>query len=166
MHSSRNSNTLLKQQIVISNFLRTEFRQTTKNSYGKTKEALDLPKKNEIIINEVNEKQKATRDELKPDLSERITTQVKEDLYINNIRTQLKGVLIEFDDFRNQPVKSNLILKGFLEDSNETWVETSQLLAGFITEKLIYPILLTAQTCQSAEPTRQMILMFAKREIK
>ena len=96
------------------------------------KEAFDFAKNNEIIINEVLDKQQETND----DLSKRVTTQVKEDLHINEIETQLRGVLLELEDFRNQSIRSNLIFKGIPEESKETWDDTSQLLAGFRTENL------------------------------
>ena len=44
------------------------------NVETQAKEALDLPKKSEIIINEVLEKQQETNDDLKSDLSEKVTT--------------------------------------------------------------------------------------------
>ena len=97
-----------------------------------SKEALDLAKKNEIIINKVLDKQQETND----DLSKRVTKQVKEDLHINKIETQLRGVLLELEDLRNRSMRSNLIFKGIPEESKETWDDTSQLLAGFITENL------------------------------
>ena len=56
------------------------------------KEALDLAKKNEIIIIEVLWKQQKTNDDLKSDLSKKITTHVKEDLHSNKTETQLRGV--------------------------------------------------------------------------
>ena len=59
------------------------------NVETQAKEALDLAKKNEININEVLEKQQEINDDMKSDLSKRITTQVKEDLHINKIETQL-----------------------------------------------------------------------------
>ena len=100
------------------------------------KEALCLAKKNEIVINEVLEKQQETNDDLKLDLSKRITTQVKEDLHINKIETQLRGVLLELEDLRNQSLRSNLIFKEIPEESKETWDNTTQLLAGFKTKNL------------------------------
>ena len=36
-------------------------------------------------------------------------------------------------------MRSNLIFKGIPEESKETWDDTSQLLAGFITENLNLP---------------------------
>ena len=64
------------------------------------KKALDLAKKNEIIIIKVLEKQQETNDDLKPDMSKRTTTQVKEDLHINKIETQLRGVVLELEDLK------------------------------------------------------------------
>ena len=116
----------------------TESRQTMKNLCNietQAKEAFELAKKNEIIINEVLDKQQETND----DLSKRVTTQVKEDLHINKIETQLRGVLLELEDLRNRSMRSNLIFKGIPEESKETWDDTSQLLAGFITKNLNLP---------------------------
>ena len=77
------------------------------NVETQAKEALDLAKKkNEIIINEVLEKQQETNDDLKSDLSKRVTTQVKEDLHINKIEAQLRGVLLELEDLRNRSMRS------------------------------------------------------------
>ena len=61
------------------------------------KEALQLAKKNEIIVIEVLKKQQETND----DLLKRVTTHVKGDLLINNIETQLPGVLLELEHLRN-----------------------------------------------------------------
>ena len=58
------------------------------NVETQAKETLDLAKKSEIIINEVLDKQQETNDDLKSDMSKRITTQVK-NLHINKIETQL-----------------------------------------------------------------------------
>ena len=60
------------------------------NVETQAKEALDLAKKNEIIMNEVLEKPQETNDDPKSDLSKRITTQVKEDLHIDKIETHLR----------------------------------------------------------------------------
>ena len=76
---------------------------------------------------------------MKSDLSDRITTQVKDDLHISKIETQLRGVLLELEDLRNRSMRSNLIFKGVPEESKETWDDTSQLIAGFITENLNLP---------------------------
>ena len=61
------------------------------------KEALQLAKKNEIIVIEVLKKQQETND----DLLKRVTTHVKGDLLINKIETQLPGVLLELEHLRN-----------------------------------------------------------------
>ena len=100
------------------------------------KEALDLAKKDEIIINEVLEKQQETSGGLKSDMSKKIATQVNEDLHINKIETQSRGVHLELEDLRNRSMRSNLIFKGIPEESKETWDDASQLLACFITENL------------------------------
>ena len=109
------------------------------NFETQAKEALDLAKKNEIIITEYLEKQQETYNDLKSDLSNRITTQVKEDLHVNKIETQLRCILLELEDLRNRSMRSNLIFKEIPEESKETWDDTSQLLAGFITENLNLP---------------------------
>lgn len=57
-------------------------------------------------------------------------TQIKEDLYINKIETQLWGVFLELENLRNQSMSSALIFKGIAEESKETWDGTLQLLAG------------------------------------
>ena len=61
---------------------------------------------NEIIINGVLEKQQETNDDLKSDLLKRVTTQVKEDLNINKIETQLRGVLLKLEDLRNRSMSA------------------------------------------------------------
>ena len=58
------------------------------NVETQAKEALDLAKKNEIIIIEVLKKQQETND----DLLKKVTTHVKEDLHINKIETQLNAM--------------------------------------------------------------------------
>ena len=58
------------------------------NVETQAKKTLDLAKKSEIIINEVLDKQQETNDDLKSDMSKRITTHVK-NLHINKIETQL-----------------------------------------------------------------------------
>ena len=89
------------------------------NFETQAKEALDLAKKNEIIINEVLEKQQETYNDLKSDLLKRITTQIKEDLQINKIETQLRGVLLELEDLRNRSMRSNLISKEFQKNQRK-----------------------------------------------
>ena len=111
----------------------------TRNVETQAKEALHLAtKKNEIIINEVSEKQQETNDDLKLDLSKRVTTQVK-DLHINKTEAQLRRVLLELEDLRNRSMRSNLIFKRIPEESKNIWADTSQLLAGFIAENLNLP---------------------------
>ena len=128
-----NNNIKLLENRITTNY--EELMARVCNVETQAKEALDLAKKNEIIINEVLDKQQETND----DLSKRVTTQVKEDLHINKIETQLRGVLLELEDLRNRSMRSNLIFKGIPEESKETWDDTSQLLAGFITENLNLP---------------------------
>ena len=99
---------------LLENRITTNNEELTARAYNvetQAKEALDLAKKNEIVTNEVLEKQKETYDDLKSDLSKRITTQVKEDLHINKIETQLRGVLLELEDLRNHSMKYNLITR-------------------------------------------------------
>ena len=120
------------------------------NVETQAKEALDLAKKNEIIINEVLDKQQETND----DLSKRVTTQVKEDLHINKIETQLRGVLPELEGLRNRSMRSNPIFKGIQEESKETWDDTSQLLAGFITENLNWSYSLDQMDMQTSRAHR------------
>ena len=67
------------------------------------KEALDLAKKNEIIINGYLQKQQETNDNLKSDLSKRVTTQVKEALrekcpYSELFWSAFSGIRIEYGE--------------------------------------------------------------------
>ena len=129
-----NANIKLLENRITTNH--TELISKVCNFEIQAKEALCLAKKNEIVINEVLEKQQETNDDLKLDLLKRITTQVKEDLHINKIETQLRSVPLELEDLRNQSLKSNLIFKEIPEEAKETWDNTTQLLAGFKTKNL------------------------------
>ena len=91
---------------------------------------------------------------MKSDLSNRITTQVKDDPHINKIETQLRGVLLELEDLRNRSMRSNLIFKGVPEESKEIWDDTSQLIAGFITENLHLPYSLDQMDIQISRAHR------------
>ena len=80
-----NTNIKLLENRITTNH--EELTARVQNVETQAKEALDLAKKNEININEVLEKQQEINDDMKSDLSKRITTQVKEDLHINKIET-------------------------------------------------------------------------------
>ena len=69
-----------------------------------------------LLNNKVQNKQQETNN----DLLKRVTTQVKEDLHINKIETQLRGELLELEDLRNRSMRSNLIFKEIPEESKET----------------------------------------------
>ena len=70
-----NANIKLLESRITTNYEKLMARYC--NVETQAKEALDHAKKNEIIKNEVLEKQQETYDDLKSDLSKRITTQVK-----------------------------------------------------------------------------------------
>ena len=99
---------------------------------NRSKEALNIAKSNEILINnfeDLLEEKTATKI---PD----IVKQVKNDLQITKLKGQMKSVLIELQNIRNRSMRDNLILKGMSESSNENWENTTQVLADFIHDNL------------------------------
>ena len=75
------------------------------------------------------------------EISSNINKQIKEDIQIDRLQTQLKGVLIELEDLRNRSMRSNLVFKGIREEAGgeNNWEATSQVLADFITNNLGLP---------------------------
>ena len=74
-------------------------------------------------------------------ISSNINNQIKEDIQIDRLQTQLKGVLIELEDLRNRSMRSSLVFKGIREeaDGENNWEVTSQVLASFINNNLDLP---------------------------
>ena len=99
---------------------------------NRSKEALNIAKSNEILINnfeDLLEEKIATKI---PD----IVKQVKNDLQITKLKGQMKSVLIELQNIRNRSMRDNLIFKDIGESGNEKWENTTQVLADFIHDNL------------------------------
>ena len=75
------------------------------------------------IINVILKKQETLKEELNTKIA-KIIQKVRKDLQTPNIgkveaqRSQMKGILIEMEDLRNQSMRSNLIIKGIQENPN------------------------------------------------
>ena len=49
---------------------------------------------------------------------------------------QIKGVLVELEDLRNQSMRSTMIFKNILKENELTWEDTAKVLGQFISDEL------------------------------
>ena len=49
------------------------------------------------------------------------------DLLISNIATQIKGVLIELEDFRTRSMRSTLTFKNIKEENGSAWEDSARV---------------------------------------
>ena len=94
---------------------------------NRSKEALNIAKSNEILINNFEDLLEEKIAAKIPD----IVKQVKNDLQITKLKGQMKSVLIELQNIRNRLMRDNLIFKDIGESGNEKWENTTQVLADF-----------------------------------
>ena len=55
------------------------------------------------------------------------------------LKTQLKGAMIELENLRNCSMRSALIFKNINQKPNETWEDTSKILVEFLTSEVKLP---------------------------
>ena len=70
---------------------------------------------------------------MRDEISTTLTAEIKEKLRITKLQAQMKATLIELEDLRNRTMRSTLIFKNIPGIQNESWKDTSRLLANFIT---------------------------------
>ena len=78
-------------------------------------------------------------DQMQEEISATLKADIKEELEITKLQAQMKATLIELEDLRNRTMRSTLIFKNILGTQNESWEDTSQLLAEFITCEIDLP---------------------------
>ena len=80
-------------------------------------------------IQMTSEKQ-ITQDQLREELATKISTplkaEIKEELEITKLQTQMKATLNELEDPRTRTVRLTLILKNIPGNQNESWEDTLQ----------------------------------------
>ena len=88
------------------------------------KEALQLAKNNEAIIDELRQENQTLKEKIKADIIKGAEDSVKKymakDSLIPNIEAQIKGVFIELEDLRNRSMRSTLIFKNIKEENEST----------------------------------------------
>ena len=70
---------------------------------------------------------------MREEISTTLIAEIKEELQITKLQAQMKATLIELEDLRNRTMRSTLIFKNIPGIQNESWKDTSRLLANFIT---------------------------------
>ena len=70
---------------------------------------------------------------MRDEISTTLIAEIKEKLRITKLQAQMKATLIELEDLRNRTMRSTLIFKNIPGIQNESWKDTSRLLANFIT---------------------------------
>ena len=70
---------------------------------------------------------------MREEISATLIAEIKEELQITKLQAQMKATLIELEDLRNRTMRSTLIFKNIPGIQNESWKDTSRLLANFIT---------------------------------
>ena len=71
---------------------------------------------------------------MRDEISTTLIAEIKEKLRIAKLQAQMKATLIELEDLRNRKMRSTLIFKNITGIQNESWEDTSCLLANFITQ--------------------------------
>ena len=100
------------------------------------RKALDIGLQNANVIKKMDEQQ----DRMRKEISTKLKAEIKKELLleITNLQAQMKVTLIELEDLRNRTMRSTLIFKNIPGIQNESWEDTSWLLADFINLDLPY----------------------------
>ena len=99
-----------------------------------TKKDLDIAIKNEVDIRKIELKQQLLKDEITKELAFNVKEELKEEFNFKKLETQLNGAMIE-PEIRNHSIRSTLIFKNIDQKPNETWEDTSKILAEFLTSE-------------------------------
>ena len=105
------------------------------------KEALQLAKNNEAIIDELRQENQTLKEKIKADIIEGADNSVKKymankDSVIPQIEAQIKGVFIDLEDLRNQSMRLTLIFKNIKEENESIWEDSTRVLGKFISPDL------------------------------
>ena len=88
-------------------------------------------KNNEVIIDELQQGNQILKEKIKGNIIEVAEDSVKKymakDLLILNIETQIKGVLIELEDFRTRSMRSTLTFKNIKEENGSAWEDSARV---------------------------------------
>ena len=100
------------------------------------RKALDIGLQNANVIKKMDEQQ----DRMRKEISTKLKAEIKKELLleITKLQAQMKVTLIELEDLRNRTMRSTLIFKNIPGIQNESWEDTSWLLADFINLDLPY----------------------------
>ena len=82
---------------------------------------------------------KSNHDQLKNQIDTKINNakrEMKQQLNVKKLETQLRGALMELEDLRNRSMRSTLIFKNVKEENNERWDDTARLLCSYIVDQL------------------------------
>lgn len=88
-------------------------------------------KNNEVITDELQQRNQILKQKIKGNVIEGAEDSVKKymakDLLISNIATQIKGVLIELEDFRTRSMRSTLTFKNIKEENRSAWEDSARV---------------------------------------
>ena len=82
---------------------------------------------------------KNNHDQLKNQIDTKINNakdEIKQELNIKKLETQLRGDLMELEDLRNRSMRWTLIFKNVKEENNERWNDTARILCSYIVDQL------------------------------
>ena len=82
---------------------------------------------------------KNNHDQLKNQIDTKINNakyEIKQELNIKKLETQLRGDLMELEDLRNRSMRWTLIFKNVKEENNERWNDTARILCIYIVDQL------------------------------
>ena len=101
-----------------------------------TKKALEIAVKNGADIRKIELEQQSLKDEITEELAFHVKEELKEKFNFKIFETQLKGAMIELEDLRNRSMRSTLIFKNIDQKPNESWEDTSNILAEFLISEV------------------------------
>ena len=104
-----------------------------------TKKALEIAVKNGADIRKIELEQQSLKDEITEELAFHVKEELKEKFNFKIFETQLKGAMIELEDLRNRSMRSTLIFKNIDQKANESWEDTSNILAEFLISEVNLP---------------------------
>ena len=101
-----------------------------------TKKALEIAVKNGADIRKIELKQQSLKDEITEELVFHVKEELKEKFNFKIFETQFKGAMIKLEDLRNRSMRSTLIFKNIDQKANESWEDTSNILAEFLISEV------------------------------
>ena len=94
------------------------------NTLKNEQEIFDIKNNHNQLKNQINTKINNAKDE------------IKQELNIKKLETQLRGALMELEDLRNRSMRSTLIFKNVKEENNERWDDMARILCNYIVDQL------------------------------